>query len=283
MLKKIISLLLFISAPIYAATPLQIVAAENFYGQIAAKIGGNYVQVNSILNNPKQDPHLFSTSPATAKAIAHADLIIYNGLNYDTWMENLINGNSTIKNVIVVADLIHKKTGENPHIWYDPNTMLIYASYLTQQLSLLDPTHHDYFQKQFILFKEQNQTLINQINKDKIKFQDTPVIATEPVFNDMAKVLGLKMFGLGFQLSVMNDTEPSVNDIKDFQNKLTLHQVKILITNNQVIDPLTERMQQIAEKANIPCIGVSEMQPEGLDYVTWMSNQLNRLEKALGE
>jgi zinc/manganese transport system substrate-binding protein len=282
MFKKILPLFLLITAPVYAE-PLHIVAAENFYGHIATQIGGKYVQVDNILNNPKQDPHLFSTSPATAKAIAQADLIIYNGLDYDSWMENLIHANTKKKSVIVVAYLLNKKSGDNPHIWYDPNTMLIYATYLTQQLSKQDAIHQDYFQQQLIVFKQQYQHLMNQINKDKIKFQNTPVIATEPIFNDMARALNLKMFGMAFQMSVMNDTEPSATDIKDFQNQLFMHSVKVLIMNNQVSNPLTERMQQIAEKANIPCIGVSEMQPVGQDYVSWMSSQLTSLEKALGE
>ena len=82
-----ISLCAFIA---HAAVPVHIVAAENFYGQISEQIGGNYVQVTSILNNPQQDPHLFSSNPATARAVANADIIIYNGLGYDSWINNLI-------------------------------------------------------------------------------------------------------------------------------------------------------------------------------------------------
>src|SRR5689334_3134021 len=72
------------------AKPIQIVAAENFYGQIAEQMGGEQVQVTSILSNPQQDPHLFSSSPATARAIVNADILIYNGIDYDPWIKNLI-------------------------------------------------------------------------------------------------------------------------------------------------------------------------------------------------
>jgi zinc/manganese transport system substrate-binding protein len=282
MLKKIIALILFISAPAYAV-PLHIVAAENFYGQIATEIGGQYVQVASILNNPKQDPHLFSTTPSTARAIAHADLIIYNGLDYDLWMENLITANSQKKPVIIVADLVNKKTGDNPHIWYEPNTMQVYAKHLVAELSKLDAKHQPYFEKQLLAFNHHYQQLIKQIDIDKSKFQHTPVIATEPVFNYMAEALGLEMLGQGLQLSIMNDTEPSATDIKDFQNQLTSRRAKVLISNNQVSDPLTQRMEQIAKDNNIPCIGVSEMLPLNQTYFTWMLGQLSTLEKALGE
>jgi len=283
MLIRIMTLIVLLIFNTSWAEPIHIIAAENFYGDIAAKLGGNYVSVDSILNNPKQDPHLFSINPAIAKAITHADIIIYNGLDYDSWMENLITANSQKKLVIVVADLMKKKSGDNPHIWYDPNTMLVYATYLVKQLSLLDVQHKDYFQQQLTLFKQQYQLLINKVIIDKTKWLHTPVIATEPVFNDMANTLGLTMYGLHFQLSVMNDTEPSAADIKDFQNKLMTRSVKVLIINNQVSDPLTQRMEEIAQKANIPIVGVSETEPPMQDYFTWMRDQLINLEKALGE
>jgi zinc/manganese transport system substrate-binding protein len=282
MLKKLISLVLFIALQAQAE-PLQVVAAENFYGNIASTIGGENVQVLSILNNPQQDPHLFSTSPATAIAIAKANIIIYNGLDYDTWMEKLITAHSQKKNIIIVANLLHKKSGDNPHIWYDIQTMLIYAKYLTAQLSVMDPVHKSYFQRQLSQFEQHYQKLQQQIDQDKIKFQTSPVIATESLFNEMAKSLNLKMFGTAFQLSVMNNSEPSPRDIKDFQNHLINHTVKALILNNQVNNPLTQRMEEIAMIAHIPCVGVSELQPFNEDYFTWMNNQLTNLEKALGE
>jgi zinc/manganese transport system substrate-binding protein len=267
MLKKLILFTLFVTLPAFA-DPIHIVAAENFYGQIAATIGGNNVQVSSILNNPQQDPHLFSTTPAIAKSIAKADIIIYNGLEYDTWIEQLIAAHSEKKNIIVVAALIHKKQGDNPHIWYDINTMLVYAKYLTTQLSVIDPSHQSYFQQQLHQFEQHYQQLKQQINKDKIAFNNT---------------LNLKMFGEGFQLSVMNNTEPSPTAIKDFQNHLVNHTVKVLIINKQVNSPLTQRMKEIAINANIPCVEISELQPPEQNYFTWMSEQLTALEKALGK
>ena len=112
----------------HAAVPVHIVAAENFYGRISAQIGGNYVEVISILNNPQQDPHLFSSNPVTARAVANADIIIYNGLGYDPWINNLIaSAQSKNNHIIVAASLTGKKMGDNPHIWYDPKTMLAVA------------------------------------------------------------------------------------------------------------------------------------------------------------
>jgi len=106
------------------ASTVNIVAAENFYGGVVQQIAGDSAQVTSILNNPNQDPHEFTTDAATAKAVADADIVIYSGIGYDDWMEKLLGAQGKPGRVVIkVADLIGAKDGDNPHIWYDPKTM----------------------------------------------------------------------------------------------------------------------------------------------------------------
>jgi len=283
MLKKILVVVLSILIiPSSIAAPIRIVAAENFYGEVAKKIGGSYVEVFNVLSNPNQDPHLFSSNPSTAREIAHADLILYNGLGYDSWMAKLISAtDEKNKKVIVVGDLLGRKDGDNPHIWYEPNTMLVYAQQLAKLFSQMDKTHADYYQAQLTEFTNNYQPLLNQINVIRQQYQGTQVIATEPVFTYMTNALGLIMNGNDFQLNVMNETEPSVANTRDFENKLKNHQVKILIYNNQVENPLTEYMKNLAKEQHINIVGVSETQPVGKDYTRWMMDQLDALESAL--
>ena len=73
-----------------AAGPLRLVAAENFYGGVAQQIGGREVEVVSVMSNPDQDPHLFETSPAVLRQLAAAQIVIYNGADYDPWMPKLL-------------------------------------------------------------------------------------------------------------------------------------------------------------------------------------------------
>lgn len=281
-MKKLLTLLLLCMTHSIWAQSIPIVAAENFYGEIAQQLGGPYVQVTSILNNPQQDPHLFSASPSTAKAIAQAEYIIFNGLDYDNWIFPLM---SSAKNhpshLINVAELNGKKSGDNPHIWYNPKIMSVYANFLTEQLSASDKPHETFYRSQLQTFMLNYQALLDKIQHLKSQYQGTAVIATEPVFNDMAQLIGLPMQGLDFQLSIMNDAEPSISSIKNFENLLINHQVKLLIYNNQVINPTTERMRQLAAKNGIPSLGVSETQPPGQTYFSWMNYQLDELAKLL--
>jgi zinc/manganese transport system substrate-binding protein len=279
MIKKRLPLILLAFCLSTFGNPIKIVAAENFYGQIAEEIGQGNVSVTSILNNPQQDPHLFSSTPANARQIANADIIIYNGIDYDPWIKNLASNSKTV--MINVSTLVGKKEGDNPHIWYDPTTMKKLADTLTVQFQKMDPDHQSIYQQKLNAFNQNYEQLLNHMTQFCHEFENTAVIATEPVFNDMASQLGLRMFGQSFQISIMNGTEPSVSDTKEFERLLKQHQVQVLIYNNQVTNPITERMKNIAKNVGIPIVGVSETEPPHQDYFSWMTQEINDLTNAL--
>src|ERR1700731_209239 len=142
-MKKLSALAAFavlLAAPVLAQVagqPVSIVAAENFYGDIAKQIGGPDGKVTSILSNPDQDPHLFEVSPSVGRDVSAARIVVYNGIDYDPWMEKLLRAaRSADRKTIVVADLVGKKAGGNPHIWYDPATMSALAKKLSDTLSI---------------------------------------------------------------------------------------------------------------------------------------------------
>ena len=106
-----------------AGGKIAVEAAENFYGDVAHQIGGDLVSVSSIMSNPDHDPHLFETSPSVVRQIAAAQIVIYNGADYDPWMERLLKVTPRPGRVVIIAaGLVHKKAGDNPHLWYDPPT-----------------------------------------------------------------------------------------------------------------------------------------------------------------
>ncbi len=118
-----------------ADQPIALVAAENFYGDVAKQIGGPDVTVHSILNNPDQDPHLFEVSPSVGRDVSAARIVIYNGIDYDPWMQTLLRAaRSANRQTIIVADLDGQENlGDNPHIWcMTPATMVALANTLLQ-------------------------------------------------------------------------------------------------------------------------------------------------------
>lgn len=265
-----------------AAAPLSVVAAENFYGDVARQIGGADIAVTSIMSNPDQDPHLFEASPSTARDLAGAKIVIASGADYDPWMEKLLAASTAPgRKEIVVADLVHKKAGDNPHIWYDPATMAALADRLTADLVAADPAHEADYRKRHADFLASLRPLDAKIGEMRAKFAGVPVTASEPVFGYMAKALGLKMHSEKFQLAVMNNTEPGVSDVAAFEDDLKQHKVRVMLFNAQANEPSVQRLLKLARDEKIPIVGITETEPAGKTYQDWMLSQLAALDKAL--
>jgi zinc/manganese transport system substrate-binding protein len=266
------------------AAQLRVVAAENVYGDIAAQIGGDSVSVVSILNNPAQDPHLFEASASAARAVADADLVIYNGANYDPWMLKLLAASPNDKRrVIVVSDLTRTAPGDNPHLWYDWTNMLTAADAIAENLADADPSRAASYQTRAQAFRDSLQPIADQAAAMNKKYAGTPVSATEPVFEPMARHIGLDIRDAAFQRAIMNGTEPSAHDVAAFEGELKERQVRALIYNTQSAGNLVQRMRTIAEAANVPVVGVSETEPPGTHYQDWILAELSALDAALSK
>ena len=266
------------------AEPIKIVAAESVYAEVAAQIGGPNVEVASILTNANQDPHEFEPGAATARRVADAKVVIYNGADYDPWMTKLLSASrAPSRKVIEVARLIHKRPGDNPHVWYDVSAIAVLGKTLADTLSNLDPVHRTEYAERHAAFERSLLPLVERIARMRRAFSGSAATATEPVFGYMAEALGLKMRNDRFQLAVMNGTEPSARDIAAFEKDLRSRSVKVLFYNKQTRNALAERMRAIADQAGVPVVGMSETAPPGTSYVQWMSSQLDLVGRALGD
>ena len=265
-----------------AAEPVRVVAAENVYGDIASQIGGSNVAVTSILSNPNQDPHEFEASASTARAIADAKLVVYNGADYDPWVARLLTTSSSQpREAIEVAQLVQKKSGDNPHLWYHPAAVDALAAALAAQLIRLDPAHREDYAGRLATFQSSMRELHDRIAALRKKHAGTPVTATEPLFDYMAEALGLEMRNGRFQLAVMNGTEPSAAAIAAFEKDLRTRAVRVLLYNRPTGQALAERMRTIAGEVGVPVVAITETEPTGQRYPHWMLSQLDALERAL--
>jgi zinc/manganese transport system substrate-binding protein len=265
------------------AQSLRIVAAENFYGGVAQQIAGPDAVVSSILTNPNQDPHEFTTNADTAKSVADADIVIYSGVSYDPWMDKLLGTPGKADRVVInVGALIGGKDGDNPHIWYDPKTMPALVAKLVAVLSKRTPDEAAMYQKRQDDFNASMKPELDKIAAIRAQSAGLEVTATEPVFGYMAGALGFKMLNYDFQIQIMNDAEPTADETAAFEQSLKSHTAKILFYNSQVTDPTTDRIQKIARTAGVPIVGVTETQPpDQKSYVDWMMHELDGVQAAL--
>ena len=269
------------TAPAFA-DPVKVVAAENFYGDMASQVGGANVAVTSILSSPDQDPHLFEVSPDTAKALTDAKVVILNGVDYDPWMEKLLSANKApIRKEIVVGKLVGRKAGDNPHLWYDPAYMKAAAKALADDLAAVDPTHKADYEKGYAQFVDSLKPIDAKIAELKKTYAGQSVTLSEPVFGYQAQLIGLKVRNEKFALAVMNNAEPTPSEVAGFENDLKGHKVKAMMYNAQASEPAVQRLVQMAKDNKIPVVGVSETEPPNSTYQAWMMGQLDALDGAL--
>jgi len=265
-----------------AAGKIDVLAAENFYGDIAQQIGGARVAVTSILSNPDQDPHLFEISPTIVRKIAAAEIVVYSGADYDSWMDKLLKGTDRPGRIaIVAADLVNKKSGDNPHVWYDPATIPAVAGALSAALGTVDPSHRAEYAARLKIFLASLDPLNEKIAAIRSKFAGTPVAATEPVFGYMAAALDLAMHDQRFQLAIMNNTEPSARDLAAFENELRTRSVRLLFYNKQAASKVVDNIVELARASHVPVVGVTETEPPGVSYQDWILRELQATEHAL--
>jgi zinc/manganese transport system substrate-binding protein len=185
--------------------------------------------------------------------------------------------------MINVAELVSRKPGDNPHLWYDPATMPAFARALSAALVAADPAHRADYEQRLETVLASLKPIDAKVAELRRKHSGTAVTATEPVFGYMAAALGLVMRNERFQLAVMNDTEPSASDVAAFETDLRKHQVKLLIYNSQATDESARRLLEIAHRSKVPVIGVTETEPRGRTYQDWMQGQLDALDDALAK
>ena len=270
-------------------TVIQVVAAQNFWGNLVSQLGGSHVNVTSIVSDPNADPHQYSSNPANARAFANANFVVINGAGYDTWAQLILNSSTNpsqkvlnVQNTIGLAG----KSDLNPHFWYSPyyvNTT-IHAMY--KNLVAIDSADTNYFHQNYAALNSSlYHSYMSREAQIKQKFAGTPVAATEDIFVYMANATGLKVVSPdGFMVAVAEGNDPPAQDVATFQQLMmagnsTCH---VLVYNQQTVTPVTQQIKSLAAQNQIPIIGVTEtIQPPDVNFQTWMGAELISLQNAL--
>ena len=263
---------------------MQVVAGENFWGSIAAQLGGTHVSVTSIVTDPNADPHEYESNTNDARAFAAARYVVLNGAGYDTWAQKLLDANPVSgRKVFTVADLLGKHEGDNPHFWYDPTYVERVADRITADYKALDPGDASYFTQQRAALAAALKPYHDRIAAIKTKFAGQKVGATESIFVYMANALGLNLISPpAFMQAVAEGNDPPASSVVTFQQQITRKQITVLVYNVQTATDVTNTLKQLAAQQNIPVVGVSEtMQPPDVSFQDWQYAQLLTLQNAL--
>jgi zinc/manganese transport system substrate-binding protein len=274
-----------VSSSANVSSVISAVGAENEYASVLAQIGGRYVHVSSILDNPNTDPHTFEASPRVAQEVSTAQLIVQNGLGYDSWISKMESASpNQARKVIVVQHVLGlPDSTPNPHLWYDPATMSAVARVMAADLSALLPARKAYFEAKLKAFDHSLNLWLSAIAQFKATYPGTAVATTEPVADYLLSAMGTRnLTPFSFQANIMNGVDPSPQDIALQDNLLAQHKVKVFAYNQQVTDALTSSIRQHAVTAGVPVIGVYETMPtNGYTYQSWMLAEVHAIQKAV--
>ena len=268
------------------AAPVPIVAAESTYGVIAQAIGGDLVVVDSIINNPNVDPHGFEATPAVARKVARARIVLLNGMGYDDWMNKMLAAGPAVHRQVIVASALDPAlvlADQNPHVFYDPQVALLVAERLTQLLQAAQPGDATQFAANLSRFRADLARVTAAQRALAKRFPALNVTSTEPVVGYLLRQLGWISLGQKLQFDVMNDTEPSPADVAHYEDNLRQHKVALLFYNRQVTDPLTDRLRTIALASHVPVVGVDEFVPPKTNYIQWQLQTLSAIDQALSK
>lgn len=267
--------------------PIRVVAAENFWGNVAAQIGGSHVQVTSIISGPDTDPHEYESSTRNAAEIARAGLVIQNGLGYDDFIGKLLSASSSSSSdKLLRIDEVMSVSGDNPnpHLWYDTAKLPLVASAIAAALGHLDPAHAATFTANAAAFTASLAPLTALIADIKAHYAGIAIAYTERVPGYLVDAAGLRLgVPASFAQSVEDGNDPSASDTAAFDDALRGHRVKALLYNSQVADSTTDKIKSQAVQSGVPVVGVSETIPASdKDFQSWQLRQARELLTALG-
>ena len=274
-----------VGSPAASGGRLRVVAAENFWGSIATQLGGDRVQVTSIVTSPGSDPHEYEPTARDARAFASAEVAIVNGIGYDPWASKLISANPVDgRRVITVGDVVGIQAGGNPHRWYSPSNVDQAIDAITAAYKQLDPGHASYFSARRNRFETeglaQYHDLIASIRR---RYAGVPVGASESVVEPLAASLGLRLLTpLGFMNAISEGAEPTAADKSTVDRQIAQRQIRVWIYNSQNATPDVKRLTDEARANGLQVVGVTEtLTPASASFEDWQSRELGDLAQAL--
>ena len=273
------------SSSVGPASKLQVVATINAWGSIASQLGGDRIQATSIITNPDTDPHSYEPSPADARTVAGAAMVVENGIGYDAWADKLLASNpNNNRTVLNVGQIVGVPPDGNPHQWYSPDSVGKVIDAITAEYKKADPNDAAYFDQQHNQFVNQGLSQYHGLISDiKTKYAGTPVGASESIFSPLSDALGLNLITPpSFLKDISEGTDPSPADKATIDQQIATKAIKVYVFNSQNSSPDVQAQVDAAKKQNIPVTTVTEtLAPANTTFQDWQSTQLSGLEDAL--
>jgi zinc/manganese transport system substrate-binding protein len=298
---------------------ISVVASTNVYGDIAQTVGGDAVDVTSIISDPSQDPHSYEADARTQLAVSRADLVIENGGGYDAFVDTMISASDTsavVVNAVDVSGLDPEAEGDahadeehadeahadeehtdeehaegehdhehgafNEHVFYSLHSMGALADEIAHELGELDPEQADVFTANAAAFADDIADLEAQVAEVKTAHDGDSVAYTEPVPGYLFDEMGLvNVTPASFSEAIEEGDDVSPAVLNETLKMFTDGRVDLLAYNEQTSSPETEAVEKAATDADVAIVPVTELLPEGDDYISWQQSNIDAIKAAL--
>jgi zinc/manganese transport system substrate-binding protein len=265
----------------------QVVAAENFWGSIAAQLAGEKADVTSIIVNPATDPHSYEPTALDARTLAGAQMAIVNGLGYDAWAPRLLRASPSSERVeLDVGRTLGLSDGANPHQWYSPSAVRRVLDAIVADYDRIDPSAAPYFARREQAFLEHDLARYDALRREiRARYAGTPVGYSESIFQPLGEDLQLKLLTpYSFAKAIAEGNDVTAQDKQTVDDQARKRLIKIWVFNSQNVTPDVQRVSEIARERRIPVATVTEtLSPAGDSFEQWQGSELEGLARALHE
>jgi zinc/manganese transport system substrate-binding protein len=264
---------------------VQVVASTDVYGDLVRTIGGDRVDVTSVIDDPAADPHSFEASVRTQLAVSRADLVIENGGGYDDFMDALLSATDAhpqLLNAVQVSGRNTDTAGFNEHVWYDLPAMSALTGRVADALTAVDPAGADAYAANAGRLEQGIDALVAREQAARATTAGAGVAITEAVPGYLLDAVGARDLTppqFSEAIEEGGDVAPAV--LKQTLTLFSAGRVRALVYNEQASGPETEQVLAAARNAAIAVVPVTETLPDGQDYLSWMGDNLDAVVAAL--
>lgn len=288
-----------------------VVASTNVYGSIAMAVAGDNADVESLITESGADPHSYEASPADAAKVTEADLVVYNGAGYDSFVDDALSNAPDVE-ALNAVEVFTETTGKNvemhdhdhghdhgeeahdhgaetedstsnEHVWYSLPTVAALAVDIADKLAEIDPDNADAYKQNADAFAGDIISLNDSFVEAASGAGHVHFVQTEPIgghlfdeadFHDMTPA--------GFTSAIEEGADPSAADFAEMRDLAgDKEETQFLAFNSQTETSATKQIRDAAEAAGVPVVELTETLPEGTDYASWMKENVDAVTAAL--
>lgn len=254
---------------------LKIVVTTTFIGDVVRQIAGEIAQV-TVLLAPGQNPHSYQPAPQDMVKISQADIIFVNGLDLEGFLPVLLDGSSTEAELVVVSDGIQlqeipdqvdsdladhedeedhgRENGIDPHVWFNPNNLIVWSENIIRALSDLDPEHASDFLTNGEAYQEELIALDKWIREEinRIPESNRKLVTDHISLRYFAEEYGFTQIGAVIP-ALTTEAETSGQELAGLIDTIRDNQVKAIFVGID-FDPTLSR--RVSEETGVDLIQI---------------------------